>query len=119
MSNIFNFSKDEADAMRAAQKDDAEEDALHNAQVQKKAAEIMGVEPDATDMPDAPGTPPAAQTGATSQEKGTGDKSPSPTKGKPKDESAVDRLASLRARYRIKAKPSAPLNERRNYVKRG
>jgi hypothetical protein len=95
MTNVFDFAADEAKSMRAAQKNDSEDSVLRDAKIQAKANKILGVDaaPGDFDVTDDKQSQPAAETGATSKQAGTGDTSPSPNKGK--QESASVRLKSL------------------------
>jgi len=93
LANIFDFSVDEIEDMKQAKKDDTEDDAMHQTEIQKQQSEMLGLNPDGS-MPDEEGgatpppvakpKPPSAESGESSKEKGTGDKRPNPKKGKAK-----------------------------------
>ena len=98
MMNVFDFSADEAREMRSEQKTDSEDNAVHDAEVQKKANDILGIQPEgAPEQGDQPPTPDAAKAGETSRETGRQAK-----------ESAEERLRRLERRNR---KPKVRLTE--------
>jgi len=113
MTNVFDFAKDEARAMKKAQADDTEDRTIRDARTQKKAADILCVDPEDVDVDDPAAPPEAAKPATTSKEVGTGDKSPSPNKGK--QETAEDRLRRLE--MRVSAKP-VHLSEGATFSKR-
>jgi hypothetical protein len=94
MTNVFDFAADEAKSMRNAQRKDSDDGVIKDAKIQAKANKILGVEPEPVDFVSDDGAAPGGAE--TSMEVGTGDKTPSPEKGK--QESYEARLAALRAR---------------------
>ena len=99
MQHIFDFSADEAAEMVVKQQDDLEDKMVHQAEIQKRTAGIVGVDGMGTPpLPTAlPGAPEGVPNPESSKEVGTGSKEPSPGKGVPGDDRDQDEsVAALR-----------------------